>query len=62
MRLTVEADGSISRTAMLTGTGDPSIDDLIQCLVKQGMQLKPATSLGEAHPTDTTILQIKAQF
>lgn len=62
LQLTVEADGRISQTTVLQGTGQPAVDKLVQCLVETGLRLRPATSGGAPRPTDASILQIMAQF
>ena len=62
MRLTVEIDGRISQTEILEGSGDSAVDQLMQCLVKQGLQLRPAVTAGAAQPTDAAILEVQARF
>jgi hypothetical protein len=62
MQLQVETNGQISNVRLLQSTGSSAVDNLVSCVVKQRLQLQPASSAGVPQLTDAYILTARIQF
>lgn len=62
LQLLVEPSGEISQVRPLQGTGNGAVDDLVSCVVRQRLQLQPASSAGVPQLTDAFILDARIQF
>ena len=62
LQIRVEPSGDISQVRPLQGTGNSAVDDLVSCVVRQRLQLQPASSAGVPQLTDAFILDAQIQF
>ncbi|MBE9114232.1 hypothetical protein IQ273_33270, partial [Nodosilinea sp. LEGE 07298] len=62
LQIRVEPSGEITQVRPLQGTGNGAVDDLVSCVVRQRLQLQPASSAGIPQLTDAFILDARIQF
>ncbi|PSN14973.1 hypothetical protein C7293_09135 [filamentous cyanobacterium CCT1] len=62
LQIRVEPSGEVSQVRPLQGTGNGAVDDLVSCVVRQRLQLQPASSAGVPQLTDAFILEARIQF
>ncbi|MGB3311442.1 MAG: hypothetical protein WA939_15840 [Nodosilinea sp.] len=62
LQIRVEPSGEISQVRPLQGSGNGAVDDLVSCVVRQRLQLQPASSAGVPQLTDAFILDAQIQF
>lgn len=59
LRLTVEADGRVSRAEVQQpAPSNYAYSDLVQCLVQTGLRFRPALDSGIERPSDNTLVEV----
>lgn len=59
LRLTVEADGRVSRAEVQQpAPTNYAYTDLVQCLAQTGLQFRPALDSGIERPSDNTLVEV----
>lgn len=63
LRLTVEADGQVSRVSVYSSSGDRTFDDFMRCLVdQQNLRFVPAQDGGQPVPTTLAIFNVSLRL
>jgi hypothetical protein len=64
VRLQVETSGVVSNTWIVDnqGSGNPALDDLVMCSVRNQLRLEPAILGGEPWLTNSYVLETQLQF
>jgi hypothetical protein len=64
VRIQVETSGVISNAWIddNQGSGNPALDALVMCTLRNQVRLEPATSGGQPHLTNSYILETQLQF
>ncbi|TVP71240.1 MAG: energy transducer TonB [Leptolyngbya sp. LCM1.Bin17] len=62
LRIRVEASGEISYTTVVQSSGNPALDDLVSCVVRQALQVQPASVDGTPLPSTDYVLETRVQM
>ncbi len=62
LRIRVEASGEISYTTVVQSSGNPALDELVSCVVRQALQVEPASVGGTPLPSTDYVLETQVQM